>query len=186
MKRENYMELISICKTLKVSITTISSLRKFVQNEMIEILKSFGEIHTNAAIIALENSKISNQPSREIESAINSLQESYASYIYSANKRIIFFKKTNMMENYKSACKCALLIASCYKCLKDKRLTELHVNNAKECFNLYDSIRSDITYADSSDAAMMGSTYPIDSSNFVEDELKEERKELEEVCKLLI
>jgi hypothetical protein len=86
-------------------------------------LKGVGDSHMQAARAALLHCKDSSNPDREIASAITSLREAYEIFTQSKSK----YKDRDRYQT-------ALLIAICYRVLKDKNLTIRFLEIAKDDF----------------------------------------------------
>jgi hypothetical protein len=127
----------------------INSILSFIEGgKIVEILEKVGDIHYKAAITAFRDRSHSSVPKREIESAITSLRPAYEAFWEAASKTSFFGwlcePVEKRIENYTKACETALLIAICYKALREQSLTESYLNKAKTCFNKY--IESVIDY----------------------------------------
>jgi hypothetical protein len=102
-----------------------------VGGDLASALKGVGDSHMQAARVALLHCKDSNNPDREIASAITSLREAYEIFAQSKGK----YKDRDRYQT-------ALLIAICYSVLKDKNLTLRFLEMAKEDFGRLKSVRT--------------------------------------------
>jgi|LGVF01.1.fsa_nt_gb hypothetical protein len=134
-----FITVLTICKEI---IGNFGQIRSFIDDgEMTRVLQEIGDVLYNAAIRALEDARESSEPSREIESAINSLREACEAFIRQATERMWLGlrgpSEAARAEGYWKSCETSVLIALCYRYLGDKALANGYLKDAKAQFESY-------------------------------------------------
>lgn len=112
------MDPISLLKTLHLCIGTAQKLNQLLENQLSTMLGTIGDVNFKAAGRALKDLKLSEQPQREIESAITHLRAAYIAFQS--------IERPTSEEN----CKCisALCIISiCYRHLGERKLQNEYI-----------------------------------------------------------
>lgn len=142
------MDLLLLLKTLKPALDNSDKLLAFIKNEMAGVIEKIGDAQFAAAKDALKQAKKSGNEQREINSAITCLRLAYETFQTNANPSWFAAVAANLTASFrgklpsdviaaKKACMSAILIAACYKHLKEDALMREYVNKAHKCFNTY-------------------------------------------------
>lgn len=147
------MDIMEFFESIQPVLEDWTKMSEYIKNEMAELLQKMGDVHYRAAISALEDRRKSNNPDVQTGMALNSLYEAYQFFYETAADDSVTTTTKNILGSYMTygfkmppkvhaamrACETAVLIAMCYRELKEPALVEERLNNARECFDLYEA-----------------------------------------------
>ena len=145
------MEFLIFLGKIEGAIGDAQSALAFLNEDMVGILQEMGEVNYSAAIRALQDAKKSNNPRREIESAITSLRQAFFAFRRAGEKQGIGSWLTHGIlglfdtrsKPHRRACETALLIATIYYALSNDELAKDYCQEATKSFDRYAKERID-------------------------------------------
>lgn len=130
------MELILVIKSVCGAVQKGQSVLKFFEDEMSNIIEQIGDIEYQSAVKALRDARISNHPSREIESAITCLRTAQHAFYSTPLERIILTSKKQARFFKKSIEACVLLV-TCYHYLNEYKLKASYLTILGDSYYYY-------------------------------------------------
>lgn len=143
--------------TLIDVLGTLQDLYSFLSNDLPQIISTLGDGNLRSAQGALNDLDLSSNPERELTIAITHLQNAYEKFYAVGNgKKSLFNHATTVAlmgsvggaeqrtRAFMNAHTCSLLIAMCYKYLREEELVKRYINQAQDSLD-----RSDIEYRQS-------------------------------------
>lgn len=121
----------------------IDRLKKALTGEEIaQILRTIGDNHFKTALRIFDDMSLSRDPERELQMGLTHLQGALTAY---GGAGIDEFKRylqrrltpDKVVNDYRQACLCALLIAVCYRKQGDPKLVAKYAKYAEDFFDLY-------------------------------------------------
>lgn len=147
MSSRQGMEPLIVLSIVKGVIENAQSTYAFVKEDMVSVLREIGDIHYRAAICSLQDAKKSSDPRREIESALTCLRQAFIVFKTAGEKQGFvsgllqggfgFGRLDIRSKPHRRAYETALLIATTYYALADRKLTKDYCKKARESFARY-------------------------------------------------
>lgn len=177
-----FKALIQLCMKLWADYNTLRAY--FADDHMVGILQEVGETDFQAAVIALEAARHSNDPSREVAEAIGHLRAASVRCLVAANKRRFFglLKATGhaRYSAYGVVLKASLLTALCYRHLQDVPQAREHLLTARRYFDDYAEAELDAAWEDeSASSAGIGMAAAVSDSFDVSSALDEQENRVD-------
>ena len=145
------VNLIELGQQLSPAFRSLELLQKFVKSDLANTLDALGRVEYRAAVAALRDAARSNDPAREMESAITILRLAHQKFSENSkdsalktSARVVSTVVTGGLHtpsgfvwSAQADAECCVLLAACYASFSSGELCRQYLHEARKAFDLY-------------------------------------------------